>query len=272
MTKRKKVPEATETEVLIRCARRCAVCYGLKGDHGEKKGQVAHLDRDPSNNNLENLVYLCFDHHDQYDSKTSQSKGLTLGEVQEYRAQLYETIALSRKKTDLNENDKHPNINNSKTSLNQFPLQTLSNLDKQILQSILNSNDLAGASSTMLVELLGESEVAINSRLEKLKQLGLIYVTGHSDSGEAFYDLDRFRSEIIIADRYSSDDELPVTRYLRIECITGRFHDETPRLILEGRGLGKIVVRLRDVENLLSGLKYAISHLEQAEDIRAKYG
>jgi hypothetical protein len=34
-------------------------------------------------------VYLCFDHHDEYDGRSSQSKGLTEGEVREYRNRLY---------------------------------------------------------------------------------------------------------------------------------------------------------------------------------------
>lgn len=61
-------------------------------DFGEKKGQIAHLDRNPANNELDNLAWLCFDHHDQYDSRTSQSKGLTIGEVKRYRGQLYQAV------------------------------------------------------------------------------------------------------------------------------------------------------------------------------------
>ncbi|MEJ2555179.1 MAG: hypothetical protein P8186_02885 [Anaerolineae bacterium] len=266
MTNRRNVPKAVETEVLIRCARRCCICYGLNGDSEEKKGQVAHLDRDPSNNNIDNLVYLCLDHHDQYDSKTSQSKGLTTGEVGEYRAQLYEAVALMRKKLDLRETSSLLGTDNGdKSSQKLFPIQTLSSTDKQVLQSILYSDDLAGASKRMLVELLRESEAAINSSLEKLKQLGLIYTTGYSNSGEAFYDLDRFRTETIVADRYLVDDEPPVTRYLRIDCITGYYQDEVSRLILEGRGMQKIVVRLRDTEYLLEHLRYAISLLHRSE-------
>lgn len=76
----------------MRSRRRCCLCFGLNRDMAEKRGQIAHLDRDPSNDSLDNLAYLCFDHHDQYDSHTSQGKGLTMGEVKQYRQRLYEAL------------------------------------------------------------------------------------------------------------------------------------------------------------------------------------
>jgi hypothetical protein len=59
----------------------------------EKKGQIAHLDRDPSHNDPDNLAFLCLEHHDQYDSRPSQSKGLTPEEVKRYRAALPTALA-----------------------------------------------------------------------------------------------------------------------------------------------------------------------------------
>jgi hypothetical protein len=57
-----------------------------------KRGQLAHLDGNPSNTALDNLAYLCLPHHDEYDSTTSQSKGLTINEVKLYRTRLYEAV------------------------------------------------------------------------------------------------------------------------------------------------------------------------------------
>lgn len=57
-----------------------------------KKGQIAHLDGNPSNNCLDNLAFLCLDHHDEYDTKTSQSKGLTPQELRSYRKELHEHV------------------------------------------------------------------------------------------------------------------------------------------------------------------------------------
>jgi hypothetical protein len=56
------------------------------------RGQLAHLDHDRSNKTLENAVFLCLDHHDQYDSSTSQSKGITADELRAYREQLYRAM------------------------------------------------------------------------------------------------------------------------------------------------------------------------------------
>ena len=86
---RPKIPPSTETDLLVRSRRRCALCFGLDHDLGIKKGQIAHIDHDPKNNDFDNLVWLCLDHHDQYDSRTSQSKGLTQHEVRHYRDDLY---------------------------------------------------------------------------------------------------------------------------------------------------------------------------------------
>jgi hypothetical protein len=90
---RKKVPREGEAKVLVRSRRRCALCFGLQGDLNDKKGQIAHVDRDPANADVENLAFLCMDHHDQYDSKTSQSKGITPDELRAYREKLYEALA-----------------------------------------------------------------------------------------------------------------------------------------------------------------------------------
>lgn len=85
---RKKRPGIVDGEVLTSCRRRCCLCFGLKKDASEKAGQIAHLDGDPSNNDKGNLVYLCLEHHDRYDTRTSQSKGLTIEEVRHYRDKL----------------------------------------------------------------------------------------------------------------------------------------------------------------------------------------
>ncbi len=96
MLKRKQASSSIETEVVTRSARRCCLCYGLNNDFAIKKGQIAHLDQDSSNSISDNLVWLCFDHHDEYDTTTSQSKGLTMLEVKNYRDQLYDAIFTMR--------------------------------------------------------------------------------------------------------------------------------------------------------------------------------
>ncbi|WP_037449911.1 hypothetical protein [Sphingobium chlorophenolicum] len=64
----------------------------MNRDTSLQSGQIAHLDKDNTNNAESNLAFLCFHHHDEYDSKSSQRKNLTIGEVKEFRAELYRTI------------------------------------------------------------------------------------------------------------------------------------------------------------------------------------
>ena len=89
---RQKLPVQTETHVLLMSGRRCCICFGLRGDGGIKRGQIAHLDGDPSNGSVENLAFLCLDHHDEYDGRTSQSKSLTIREIKHYRVELYDSL------------------------------------------------------------------------------------------------------------------------------------------------------------------------------------
>jgi hypothetical protein len=64
----------------------------LERDLEIKAGQIAHLDKNNENNAEDNLVFLCFVHHDQFDSRHSQSKGLTKGEVAAFRSELYDAV------------------------------------------------------------------------------------------------------------------------------------------------------------------------------------
>ena len=70
------------------------MCFGLNGDIEVKEGQIAHLDHDPSNNNLENLAWLCLLHHDQYDAIRRQTKGIKLLEVKMYQTKLYSQLSI----------------------------------------------------------------------------------------------------------------------------------------------------------------------------------
>jgi hypothetical protein len=96
MTRRKKIPQNRQDEIITLSSRRCCLCFGINSDLSPKKGQIAHLDQNSENNDIDNLAWLCLDHHDEYDSRTSQSKGLTIGEVKQYRAKLYEAVERDR--------------------------------------------------------------------------------------------------------------------------------------------------------------------------------
>lgn len=90
---RKRISSRVETDLLIFSGRRCCICACLEDDTGVKTdGQIAHIDRNPANNNLDNLAYLCLRHHDLYDTIRSQSKGITAGELKRYRNKLYRNL------------------------------------------------------------------------------------------------------------------------------------------------------------------------------------
>jgi hypothetical protein len=72
----------------MKCRRRCALCYGLNNDYGEKRGQLVHIDRNGENINENNATFLCALHHDLYDSTSYQTKGFMPGELKEHQDNL----------------------------------------------------------------------------------------------------------------------------------------------------------------------------------------
>jgi hypothetical protein len=89
MASRRRPNRLVEKDVMVSSRRRCCLCVFLNNRNDVRKGQIAHLNRDPNDSRFENLVYLCLEHHDEYDSQTSQSKALLLEEVRDYRNRLY---------------------------------------------------------------------------------------------------------------------------------------------------------------------------------------
>jgi hypothetical protein len=68
------------------------LCYWLKGEDDVKKGQIAHLDGNHANSSDDNLAFLCLEHHDEFDSTPSVSKGLREREVRQWRDELYKEM------------------------------------------------------------------------------------------------------------------------------------------------------------------------------------
>jgi hypothetical protein len=101
---RKPIPPDVQAEVLTKSRRRCTLCFYLHGDLDEKKGQIAHIDDNPSNFKIDNLAWMCLEHHSVFDSTNSQHKNYTEDEVKIARAELQKAIAdgkhLTYKKSD----------------------------------------------------------------------------------------------------------------------------------------------------------------------------
>jgi hypothetical protein len=86
---RKKIKNDMQVELFNLSKRRCCICYSLDNDLKEKRGQIAHLDGDRNNNIINNLVWLCLEHHDKFDSRSRHTKGYQVSEVKAYRKSLY---------------------------------------------------------------------------------------------------------------------------------------------------------------------------------------
>jgi hypothetical protein len=82
MRRRKRLPTKVEKKVLIASTRRCCLCVFLDHRDGVRKGQIAHLNHNPNDHRFENLVWLCLEHHDDYDGRPSQSKGFRLARLE----------------------------------------------------------------------------------------------------------------------------------------------------------------------------------------------
>jgi len=86
--RRPKIPPKVADIVMVRARRRCCICFHLDADLSVKELQIAHLDRNRTNNAEQNLVALCLPHHDAYDARRRQTRNYTAGEVQIYREEL----------------------------------------------------------------------------------------------------------------------------------------------------------------------------------------
>lgn len=69
------------------------ICFHFHNDMGIKNGQIAHINKQRNDNDEDNLVFLCFEHHDEYDSTRSQSKGITSSEIKHAKQLLYEKLS-----------------------------------------------------------------------------------------------------------------------------------------------------------------------------------
>lgn len=235
MTARATIPPEVIADVLVASRRRCCVCFGLSNDTAEKKGQVAHIDRDASNRARDNLVFLCFDHHDQYDSHTSQSKGLTIKEVREYRAQLDRFVAQSLPLSDIDvartllaglDRPAFRTPFRQESSLPQFRAaisETISaiNTGKTPSGSLLPSKaDVQDPAVRAALDSVVQRLVALRGAFDDLVKKGEIRPCGCQDpncpvhmlSERACRELDRRRSELLVAAQ-GVDPTFPVSFY-----------------------------------------------------------
>ena len=82
MSERIKIPEKTKSELIFKTNNSCCICQ-------TPFIQIHHLDGDPSNNELNNLIGLCPNCHSQAESKFKMTNNLTSVRLKQIRDKWY---------------------------------------------------------------------------------------------------------------------------------------------------------------------------------------
>ena len=91
---RTSIPESIKQSILLRSKRRCPLCF-IAGKTEPQEGSIAHIDRDLKDE-PDNLVYLCSEHHQQFD----QGSAISISDLKKARASLYSAMKLEEFTTD----------------------------------------------------------------------------------------------------------------------------------------------------------------------------
>jgi len=90
---RKKITDEIVGEVMHKSDCKCCI-------HNDKRGvHIHHLNGDSSNSEFDNLVYLCFECHDEASKTGGLSRKLPESAIRKYRDDWYELVELKRKAT-----------------------------------------------------------------------------------------------------------------------------------------------------------------------------
>lgn len=84
-----KIPIEISDQVMYKSDLCCCICK----EHGD---QIHHIDSDPANNALENLAFLCFNHHNDATLKGGLRRKLSPGVILKYRNILYKKVEKKR--------------------------------------------------------------------------------------------------------------------------------------------------------------------------------
>src|SRR5437588_386445 len=87
--RRKPIPPRIADDVMFMADLLCCVCE-RRGHH------IHHIDEDPSNNDIDNLVLLCFEHHEEVTVQGGMTRKLTPKLLRRYRSELYRKVEAKR--------------------------------------------------------------------------------------------------------------------------------------------------------------------------------
>ncbi|MYK15909.1 MAG: HNH endonuclease [Rhodospirillaceae bacterium] len=85
MKARKALPKLLKQEILYESAFRCVICQN-------RGAQIHHIDKNNANNDRDNLVLLCQDHHDEAHTTRQISLSLTADRVKFFRNEWYKKV------------------------------------------------------------------------------------------------------------------------------------------------------------------------------------
>jgi hypothetical protein len=109
MQKRLRVNDDLAAEIAFAVDLRCCLCES----HGElppraRNGQIHHLDGDPSNRAVENLVWLCMEHHEDAGKVGKASRRLSPAVIRRYRQSLERHVQRRRAVADSKRHRERP--------------------------------------------------------------------------------------------------------------------------------------------------------------------
>jgi hypothetical protein len=85
MSRRVSIPASIRKKIKIACRGLCCICH-------QTGIEIHHIDGDHSNNEWDNLIPLCRNHHDVYSSSRGLSGMLTIEELKEVRDNFYAQV------------------------------------------------------------------------------------------------------------------------------------------------------------------------------------
>ncbi len=189
------------------------MCVGLNGDFSEKQIQIAHIDHNRENHSLVNLVALCLFHHDDYDSRKSQSKGITKHEIKHYRSELDKVVQKIDEQLQIPNVESSSNENSIATPSAKLIGQILEAYDKEFF-ALQNCNRPNGIALTRLariaIEEEGDFDAAIEAFIALLRLASFVRQTGRIvNTGKEIVKIDKE------ALRYELTVQTPISNEVR---------------------------------------------------------
>src|SRR5471032_1705521 len=93
MPKRKRVDDELAAEISFAVDLRCCLCEHLSElPPRVRNGQIHHLDGNPSNNAIDNLVWLCIEHHEDVGKVGRASRRMSPAVIRRYQKRLQKLV------------------------------------------------------------------------------------------------------------------------------------------------------------------------------------